>query len=61
MAGLAKICKMYGSMVVKDEHGNKVTWIYDYANGRPRLKTEMTEEEIAASERAKYNELKKYL
>ena len=54
MAGLAKICKMYGSIEVIDEHGKKLTWLWDYANDIPRLKTEMTKEEIMASEKAKW-------
>ena len=57
MAGLARICKIYGSMEVVGADGKKVTWLWDYANDRPRLKTEMTKEEIAASERAKCEQL----
>ncbi len=57
MAGLARICKIYGSMEVVGADGKKVTWLWDYANDRPRLKTEMTKEEIAASERAKWEQL----
>ncbi len=59
MGGLAKICKMYGSMEVTDSLGNKVTWIWDYANDKPRLKTEMTKEEIMESEKAKWIGIKK--
>lgn len=58
MSGLAKICKIYGSIDVKDHYGNKVIWLYDYANDRPRLKSEMTKEEIAASEKAKWSILR---
>lgn len=54
MAGLAMICKMYGSMEVTDASGKKVTWVWDYANDKPRLKTEMTKEEVQASEKAKW-------
>lgn len=54
MAGLAKICKLYGSMTVQGADGTKVVWVWDYANDKPRLKSEMTKEEIMASERAKY-------
>ena len=54
MAGLAKICKMHGSMEVSDASGKKVTWLWDYVNDKPRLKTEMTKEEIMASEKAKF-------
>lgn len=53
MAGLAKICKLYGSIEVSDKNGKKVTWIWDYANGKARLKSEMTKEEITASEKEK--------
>jgi len=57
MAGLARICKIYGSMEVSGPDGKKVTWLWDYANDKPRLKTEMNKEEIAASERAKWDQL----
>ena len=56
--GLARICKMYGSMEVSDANVKKVIWLWDYANDKPRLKEEMTKEEIAASEKAKWNKLK---
>lgn len=61
MAGLSIICKMYGSIEVSDANGKKVTWIWDYANDKPRLKTEMTKEEIMASEKAKWMSVKSYL
>jgi len=54
MAGLAKICKIYGSMTVTGTDGKRVVWVWDYANDKARLKSEMTKEEIMASERAKY-------
>ena len=54
MLGLAKICKMYGTMDVTDANGNKATWFWDYANDKPKLKAEMTEEDIKASEKAKW-------
>jgi hypothetical protein len=41
MAGLAKICKLYGQMTVTDEHGKKVTWVYDYDQDKPVLKSEI--------------------
>lgn len=53
MRGLAKICKMYGSVRIKGNGGKEVVWVYDYANDKPRLKKEMTKEEFAASEKAK--------
>ena len=61
MAGLARICKMYGSIEVSDANGKKVTWIWDYANDKQRLKTEMTKEEIMASEKAKWMNVKSQL
>lgn len=57
MSGLARMCKLYGSMTVTGSDGEKVTWIYDYANDKPRLATEMTKEEIMASEKAKWGKL----
>lgn len=59
MGGLAKICKLYGSMEVIGQDGNKVKWLWDYANDKPRLESEMTEEEIKASEKAKWMNIKK--
>jgi hypothetical protein len=53
MGGLSRICKMYGSLNV-----NGVVWIYDYVNDKPRLKSEMTKEEIIASEKAKWMKIK---
>lgn len=57
MGGLARICKMHGSIKVISK-GKEVEWIYDYVNDKPRLKTEMTPEEINASEKAKWESLK---
>lgn len=48
---------MYGSMKVTAD-GKSVTWVWDYANDRPRLKSEMTKDELAASEKAKYEQAK---
>jgi len=58
MAGLARICKIYGSMKFVGNDGKEVIWLYDYARDEPRLKSEMTKEEIAASEKAKYELMK---
>lgn len=57
MGGLSKICRYYGRAEVVDNQGNKVIWLYDYVNEKPRLKSEMTKEEIKASEKAKYQKL----
>jgi hypothetical protein len=58
MAGLEKVCKIYGSIDVTDVNGNKVTWIWDYVNNKARLSSEMTKEEIMASEKAKWMNVK---
>ena len=58
MSGLAKICKMYGSIEAVNANGKKVVWVWDYANDKPRLKSEMTKEELAASEKVKWECLK---
>ena len=56
MGGLSKICKIHGSMKV-----NGVVWLWDYVNDKPRLKTEMTKNEILASEKAKWMNVKNEL
>lgn len=53
MSGLAKLCKIYGSLKVKGNDGKEVVWLYDYANDKPRLKSEMTKDEITLSNKAK--------
>ena len=53
MSGLARILKMYGEMTVQSE-GKSVLWVWDYANDKPRIKSEMTKEELEASEHAKW-------
>jgi hypothetical protein len=49
MAGLARICKLYGSIKVND-----VEWVYDYAKEKTVLKSEMSKEDWIESEKAKY-------
>jgi hypothetical protein len=46
---------------VSDANGKKVTWLWDYVNEKPRLKIEMTKEEIQASEKAKWMKIKSQL
>lgn len=48
-------------MEVSDANGKKATWLWDYVNDKPRLKTEMTKEEIMASEKAKWMGVKSQL
>lgn len=49
---------MYGSIQVTGEDGNKVLWLWDYANDKSKLKTDISKEEIAASEKAKWMKIK---
>ena len=56
--GFQKILKIYGEMKATDKNGNSVTHVWDYALDKPRIKSEMTKEEISASEKAKYSQLK---
>lgn len=58
MGGLAKMCKLYGSIDVADENGKKVKWVYDYAKDKPVLNKDMTKEERRESEKAKYTSMK---
>lgn len=59
MAGLQKILKMYGSIKATDTNGKTVVWIWDYVNDQPRLKSEMTKQELAANEKAKWQSIAK--
>jgi hypothetical protein len=51
MSGIRHICKQFGSVVI---NGKK--WVWDYANDRPRVKSEMSKEEIKASKQARYKQ-----
>jgi hypothetical protein len=53
MSGLRRICKMYGAMTIQG-----VEWVWDYATDEPRIKSEMTKEQLEASERAKWTGVK---
>lgn len=44
-------CTVQWRLVMRME---KVIWLWDYVNDKPRLKTEMTKDEIMASEKAKW-------
>lgn len=61
MGGLAKICRMYGGMKFQDSDGKEVVWLWDYKNEKPRLASEMTKEEIAESEKAKWEKIQSQL
>lgn len=56
MAGLRRICKLYGGMVVNGER-----YVWDYAADEPVLASEMPEggERWKASEQAKWEPVKK--
>ena len=61
MEKISRLWKMHGSIEVTDANGNKVVWLWDYANDKARLKTQMTEDEIMASEKAKWMGVKSQL
>lgn len=61
MGGLARLCKLYGKMVFKDKNGKETVYVYDYVNDKPRIEGEMTKEEWAASEKAKWETVKSEL
>ena len=52
--GLQRILRAYGRTKVND-----VYWVWDYANEKPMLEKEMTKAMAAASEKAKYELIKK--
>lgn len=54
MGGLKRVAKIYGGMNVTDKDGNTTEWIYDYATDQMKKRSEMTEEEFRASEKAKW-------
>ena len=51
--------KTFGEMKVTDNKGNSIIHAWDYANDKPRIKSEMTKEELAASDKAKWMQLRK--
>jgi len=53
MAGLANILKLHGKMSVTGSNGKEVVWVWDYAQNRARVKSEMTRAEILASNEAR--------
>lgn len=60
MAGLKVLCKLYGGIKFKDKNGKEVVWVWDYAKDEPRLEDEITQDEKIASERAKWEAMKKH-
>ncbi len=61
MGGIAKICRLYGSIEVKDQDGKTTIWLWDYAKDKPVLKSEMTKEDLAESEKVKWEAIKQYM
>ena len=57
--GFQRILKMYGKIEASDSKGNKVVHVWDYANDKPIIEGEMTKEQISASEKAKFEIIKK--
>jgi len=53
MSGLQRILKDHGFMNV-----NGVMWAWDYVNDLPRIKSEMTKDEISASEKIRRKKFK---
>lgn len=60
MAGLQRICKMFGGLNAVDAQGNRYEYVWDYVADKAVLKSEMPEgsERWQASERKKYEDLK---
>jgi hypothetical protein len=56
MSGLKRLCKMYGGIKI-----NNVIWVWDYERDIPVLEEEMTKEQLAKSERKKYEIIKNQL
>ncbi len=53
MGGLSRICRAFGGLNVTAK-GETVKYVWDYVTETPRLESEMTKEEIAASEKKKW-------
>jgi hypothetical protein len=51
---LLALCKAHGRIKVKSEW-----WVFDYAMNKPRPLSEITKEEMAASEKAKWEQISK--
>ncbi len=50
--------EIIGSIEICDSSGKRVVWFWDYKQDKPRLRCEMTKEEIAESEKAKWQHIK---
>lgn len=61
MGGLRRLCKLYGRMEFVDKDGKKKEYVWDYVKDEPRIKSEMTKEELKTSEKKKWMDLKNKL
>jgi len=57
--GLQMILKQHGRMVVKNNEGKKVVWVWDYNKQCARLEHEMSTQEKKDSLNAKFQQLNK--
>lgn len=56
LSGLQKICKLYGAIDVKDDrNGQTVRWVWDYAQDKAVLESELTGKRWKISERARWS------
>lgn len=53
MSGLKRLCKMYGSIIIQG-----VEYYWDWVKDEAVIKSEISKEDFAASERKKYETLK---
>lgn len=53
MPGLRDMCKLFGQMTI-----NGTLWVWDYAKDKPVKKSEQSKADWAASEKAKFEQLK---
>lgn len=53
MGGIRNICKIHGGLKVTID-GKTVEYVWDYIKDEPRLKSDMTKEELEANERFKF-------
>lgn len=60
MAGLARICRLYGRIEVHDGKGGKQLWVWDYVKEEPVIAQDMPtgSERWKASEKAKWGQIK---
>jgi len=56
LTGFQKLCKMYGEVKF-----DGVVWVWDYRTDEAKLQSEMSKEDFALSEKAKWTKLRNYL